>query len=56
MIDLKASFVKRVGAFVIDTFILSIIFSLITMGFSIDNSKINDELTNVLEQFENEEI
>lgn len=53
---MKASFIKRLGAFVIDTFILSIVLSLVTMGFSIDTSDINDELTNVLEQYENEEI
>lgn len=56
MIDLKASFIKRFGAFVIDTFILSIVFSLISMGFSTDTRSINEKLTNTLEQFENEEI
>lgn len=53
---MKANFTKRLGAFVIDTFMLSIVFSLITMGFSIDTSNINEELTNVLEQYENDEI
>jgi len=53
---LKASFIKRLGAFVIDTFMLSIVFALITMGFSIDTSDINKELTTVLEQYENGEV
>lgn len=53
---MKASFIKRLGAFVIDTFILSIIISLVTMGFSADTSEINEELTSVLEQYSNQEI
>ena len=56
MIDLKAIFVKRLGAFIIDTFMLSIIFSLVTMGFSIDTNYINNELTSVLEQYESNDI
>ena len=53
---MKASFVKRFGAFVIDTFILSFVFSLISMGFTTDTKDINKELSNTLEQFELEEI
>lgn len=53
---MKASFIKRFGAFVIDTFILSLVFSLISMGFFTDTKSINDELTNTLEQYEREEI
>ena len=53
---MKASFIKRFGAFVIDTFILSIIFSLISMGFATDTKSISQELTKTLEKFENEEI
>lgn len=53
---MKARFVKRLGAFIIDTMILSVIFSLITMGFNTDSSNINKELTIILEQYENSEI
>ena len=53
---MKAIFVKRLGAFIIDTFMLSIIFSLVTMGFSIDTNYINNELTSVLEQYESNDI
>lgn len=53
---MKASFVKRFGAFVIDTFILSFVFSLISMGFATDTKDINNELTDALEQFEEKEI
>lgn len=53
---MKVSFVKRFGAFIIDTFILSLVFSLISMGFSTDTKSINDKLTDTLEQFEKEEI
>lgn len=53
---MKASFIKRLGAFIIDTMILSVIFSLITMGFNTDTSNINKEFTTMLEQYENSEI
>ena len=53
---MKAIFVKRLGAFIIDTFMLSIIFSLVTMGLSIDTNYINNELTSVLEQYESNDI
>lgn len=53
---MKASFIKRFGAFVIDTFILSIIFSFISMGFVTDTKDINKELTDTLEQYDKEEI
>lgn len=56
MIDLKASFIKRLGAFIIDTMILSVIFSLITMGFNTDTSDINKELTTILKQYKESEI
>ena len=56
MINLKASFIKRLGAFILDTMILSVIFSLVTMGFTNDNNNINKELTSILEQYENSEI
>ena len=53
---MKASFIKRFGAFVFDAFILSFVFSLISMGFITDTKSINNELTDMLEQFEKEEI
>ena len=53
---MKASFIKRLSAFIIDTMILSIIYAIITMGFTVDTSDINTELSNVLEQYENSEI
>lgn len=53
---MKASFIKRLGAFIIDTMILSVIFSLITIGFNTDTSNINKKLTTMLEQYENSEI
>lgn len=53
---MKASFIKRLGAFIIDTMILSVIFSLVTIGFNSNNSDINKELTTILEQYENSEI
>ncbi len=53
---MKASFIKRLGAFIIDTIVLSFIYSLITMGFSVDTNDINKELNNVLEQYESGEI
>ena len=56
MIYLKASFIKRLGAFIIDTMILSIVFSLITLGFNTDTNNINKELTSILEQYQNSEI
>lgn len=53
---MKASFIKRLGAFIIDTMILSVIFSLITMGFNTDTSDINKELTTILKQYKESEI
>lgn len=53
---MKASFIKRLGAFIIDTMILSVIFSLVTIGFNSNTSDINKELTDILEQYENSEI
>lgn len=53
---MKANFTKRFGAFIIDTMLLSIIFSFITIGFVSDSSDISKELNDVLEQYENNEI
>lgn len=54
--NLKASFIKRLGSFVIDTMILSVIISLVTMGFTNNTNDINKELTSILEQYESSEI
>ena len=53
---MKASLIKRFSAFLIDTFILSIIFSIITLGFVINTGDIENELNDALEQYENMEI
>ncbi len=53
---MKASFLKRLGAFVIDSVILSIVFAIITMGFKLDTKDINEEVNNTLEQYESGEI
>lgn len=53
---MKAGFLKRLGAFIIDSVILSIVFAIITMGFKLDTKDINDEVANTLEQYESGEI
>lgn len=53
---MKASFIKRLGAFIIDSVILSIVFAIITMGFKLDTKDINDKVANTLEQYESGEI
>ena len=49
---MKAGFLKRLGAFIIDSVILSIVFAIITMGFKLDTKDINEEVANTLEQYE----
>lgn len=54
---MKASFIKRLGAFILDITILSVIFSLITIGFNMNvTDNINKEINGVLEQYQNNEI
>ena len=53
---MKASFAKRLGSFIIDSVILSILFAIITMGFKLDTKDINDEVANTLEQYDSGEI
>jgi len=53
---MKASFAKRLGAFIIDSVILSIVFAIITMGFKLDTKDINDEVNDTLEQYESGDI
>lgn len=52
---MKASFFKRISAYLIDYFIISLILTLITSSFSVDNS-INKELNDVRNSYANEEI
>ena len=49
---MKASFSKRLGAFIIDSLILSFVFTVITMGFKLDTKSITEEVNNILEQYE----
>ena len=53
---MKASFAKRLGAFIIDSVILSIVFAIITMGFKLDTNNITEEVNNTLEQYESGDI
>ena len=53
---MKASFAKRLGAFIIDSLILSFVFAVITMGFKLDTKSITEEVNNILEQYESGEI
>ena len=53
---MKASFAKRLGAFIIDSIILSFIFAIITMGLKLDTKSITEEVNNTLEQYESGDI
>lgn len=53
---MKASFMKRAMAYIFDYAILSIIFFIITMGITNDNSNIQNKLNDVLDKYTNEEI
>ena len=53
---MKASFAKRLGAFIIDSVILSIVFAIITMGFRLDTNSITEEVNNTLERYESGDI
>lgn len=53
---MKASFLKRLGAFILDSVILSIVFAIITMGFKLDTKSITDEVNDTLAQYESGEI
>ena len=53
---MKASFIKRLGAFLIDSFILSFIITLISMGFNKSTNGINKEINELLEQYQNGEV
>ena len=56
MIYLKASFIKRILAFLIDSFILSIVFTVITINFNDNSDNISNKLMETLEQYQNNEI
>lgn len=53
---MKAGFIKRTGAFLVDVLILSFIFTLISIGLKNNSNSIDDELTQLLEQYQNDEI
>ena len=47
---MKASFIKRILAFLIDSFILSIVFTVITINFNDNSDNISNKLMETLEQ------
>lgn len=54
---MKASFFKRMGAFVIDYFIVLVIASLITMGFNTNkNNDLNNQMNQLISDYHNEKI
>lgn len=53
---MKASFIKRILAFLIDSFILSIVFTVITINFNDNSDNIGNKLMETLEQYQNNEI
>lgn len=54
---MKASFFKRMGAFVIDYFIVLVIASLITMGFNTNkNDDLNSQMNQLISDYQNEKI
>ena len=54
---MKASFFKRMGAFVIDYFIVLVIASLITMGFNTNkNNDLNNQRNQLISDYQNEKI
>ena len=54
---MKASFFKRMGAFVIDYFIVLFIASLITMGFNTNkNNDLNIQMNQLISDYQNEKI
>lgn len=53
---MKASFIKRILAFLIDSFILSIVFTVITINFNDNSDNISNKLMETLEQYQNNEI
>lgn len=53
---MKAGFVKRLFAFLIDSVVLSIIFSIITIGYVSNNNSIEDKLIGYQDKIENGEL
>ena len=54
---MKASFFKRMGAFVIDYFVVLVIVSLITMGFNTNkNNDLNSQMNQLISDYQNEKI
>lgn len=56
MIYLKASFLKRVCAFFVDSLILSVIIGVITMGFSNNTSEISSKLLELSNNYSSGEV
>lgn len=52
---MKSNFFRRVGAYLLDSFIVIFILSLITVGFE-SNSKLIDEANDLLNSYANQEI
>lgn len=53
---MKASFFKRMLAFLMDYFIISLVLSFITIGFNIDSKKYNNELNDIMNSFKDGNI
>lgn len=54
---MKASFFKRMGAFILDYFIVIFIVSLITMGFNSNKTNdLTDKMSKLLSDYQNGEI
>lgn len=53
---MKSGFVKRLLAFLIDSVVLSIIFSIITIGYVSNNNSIEDKLTGYQDKIESGEL
>lgn len=53
---MKSGFVKRLLAFLIDSVVLSIIFSIITIGYVSNNNSIEDKLTGYQDKTESGEL
>lgn len=53
---MKASFIKRLGAFILDIIIISFIYAFVTIGITIDDGDISSELNIILEQYKNNDI
>lgn len=53
---MKASFIKRIGSYFIDYFIIILIVSIITMGFSSNTGNITNRMNDLISDYQNEII